>query len=114
MWVGDTFALQGVEAGGQGVLAPSVITMQQNTRLVVLTLEVSSTLSKLSSLLPCPLPPSLIIPQIFFSPPLPPLPPSLIIQQIPFSPPLPPPPLMAAFPPGVVVYRTSSAPAQST
>ncbi|KAL3152752.1 hypothetical protein ABBQ38_012339 [Trebouxia sp. C0009 RCD-2024] len=30
---------KGVEAGGQGALPPSVITMQQNTRLVVLTLE---------------------------------------------------------------------------
>lgn len=42
--MGDKVTLggvQGVEAGGQGVLPPSVITMQQNTRLVVLTLEVS-------------------------------------------------------------------------
>ncbi len=33
--------VQGGEPGGQEGVSPSVITMQQNTRLVVLTLEVS-------------------------------------------------------------------------
>lgn len=62
--------MQGVEAGGQGGLPPSVITMQQNTRLVVLTLEVRQ---PMTDLFVCP-PPRPLMPTSLAHPCSPPPP----------------------------------------